>query len=180
METGNFTQINNNYSDFDFTPLHIAYKSKDAAEPSELTLIKTAKFGKRMVFSQGILEYIGSPTEIQVSVNKNGIAISKGLPEGGTSFVLRESGKKPCVYSSKLVDTIAALFNLNFDDKTSISFYEVTYLNDGEVPVAFIPITQGSDTASEEQETDFTDASAPEVENSEDEELGRARESLGE
>ncbi|MFC5703063.1 hypothetical protein ACFPVX_17375 [Cohnella faecalis] len=161
-------------------PLHIAYKSKDAADPSELTLVKTSKFGKRMPFSQSILEYIGSPTEIQVSVNENGIAISQGLPDGGTSFVLRKAGKKPCVYSSQLVDTIAALFNLNFDGKTSISFYEVTYLNDGKVPVAFIPITQSSDTASEEQEPDFTEASAPEVEDSEDEELGRTRESLGE
>lgn len=73
-------------------------------------------------------------------MNDEGIAIGGELPDNDTYFTLRKIGRKGVVYSTELVDEITALFELDFSERSSISFYDVSYLSVEDTEVAFVPL----------------------------------------
>ncbi|THF72483.1 hypothetical protein [Cohnella fermenti] len=136
-------------------PIQTKYESRDAAEPSTLTIVNTSKNGKRVVLSEELLETIGSPEKIQISLIENGIAICEQFSKAGTFYRLRPTGKKRCVYSAALVDLLTDDLQLDFNGRTSLSFREVEYISeDVELPIAFVPITIGDNSASPDDESD--------------------------
>ncbi|MEK3719247.1 hypothetical protein [Paenibacillus sp. FSL H8-0034] len=116
------------------------HQSKGTGGESVFSVINTPGNGKRTTISPNLISKIGSPAKVQVSVNDKGIAISSKLPDNDSSFTLRKTSSKAVIYSKELVDELTALFDLDFSGRSSISFYDVTYLTLDDAEVAFVPL----------------------------------------
>lgn len=116
------------------------HKSKDGGGESAFSMVNTTDHGKRITLSPNLISKIGSPPKVQIAVNAKGIAVGSKLPENDSSFTLRKMGSKAVIYSAELVDELTALFELDFSNKSSISFYDVTYLSIDDIEVAFVPL----------------------------------------
>jgi hypothetical protein len=114
--------------------------TRASIEPCVITVVNTKSNGKRITLSGDLIEKIGYSTAIQIAVNDEGIAIGGELPDNDTYFTLRKIGRKGVVYSTELVDEITELFELDFTERSSISFYDVTYLCMEDTEVAFVPL----------------------------------------
>lgn len=130
------------YSALNFRAPKSKPSPKAAGGPSKLTIVNTAKNGKRLMIADDVLEAVNADTEVQIAINDEGIAIGNGLPSDITAFTLRKSGKKGVIYSTELVEELTDLFDLDFSDKSSISFPEITYLSIGDQLAAFIALKQ--------------------------------------
>lgn len=93
-----------------------------------LSVINTAKNGKRLKFAEGLHEKLGAPDTFQIKFSDHEIAVGEVLPDKNNDFSLRNDGKSKVIYSSSLVDEITEKFDLDFSDRTSITFQEVEYV----------------------------------------------------
>ncbi|MGG1519021.1 hypothetical protein ABE504_26660 [Paenibacillus oryzisoli] len=116
------------------------HQSKSATGESVISVVNTPEHGRRVTISANLISALGSPTTVQIAVNDKGIAIGSQLPDNDSSFMLRKTGSKAVIYSKELVNELTSLFDLDFIGKTSISFYEVTYLTINDAEVAFVPL----------------------------------------
>ncbi|GEC92494.1 hypothetical protein [Brevibacillus brevis] len=128
------------YSALNFRATKSKPSPKAVGSTSKLTIVNTAKNGKRLMIADELLEVIGADDAVQIAINDEGIAIGNGLPDDITAFNLRKNGKKGVIYSTELVEELTDLFALDFSDKSSVSFPETTYLNIGDQLVAFIAL----------------------------------------
>lgn len=108
---------------------------------SVLTIVKH-KSGTRLTFSADVIQKIGATKNVQVALNREGIAIGLGFTGDENYFPLKIAGKKFNIYSSQLVNEIIEAFSLDFSNVSSISFQRVRYLNNGSHKVAFFKIIQ--------------------------------------
>jgi hypothetical protein len=148
----------------DLRPSASKQASKPASKASSLTIVNTKRNGRRITIAREVIVKIGSPTLVQIALNKTGVAIGKDLTGDDNNFQLRNAAKNAVIYSSELVQEITDTFDLDFTGRTSLSYHEVTYLNIKGKPVAFIAIKQkdlqdhaeeiGSESLAQEVETD--------------------------
>lgn len=131
--------------------------TKATGIPCKLTIVNTVKNGKRLTIADDVLEAVGATAEVQIAINDEGIAIGNGLPGDITAFALRKSGKKGVIYSTELVEELTDLFDLDFSDRSSISFPEVSYLNISDQLAAFIVLKQQEHLNSFETEPENLD-----------------------
>ncbi|NMM65239.1 amidophosphoribosyltransferase [Clostridium sp. P21] len=114
-------------------------RSRAAGEAGVISIIK-AKTGNRIIFSKELLEELNNLEKVQVAFTEDSIIIGEKLPNNQSSFNIKRSGSKGIIYSTELVNEVSELFELDFSDKTSITFNEVEYLVNEECPVAVIKI----------------------------------------
>lgn len=116
-------------------------KSKAAGEAGVLSIIN-AETGVRLVFAKTVSKALGFPEKIQISYDKykKNIIVGEHLMDNENSYSLRKSGNKSIVYSKRLVEEITEAMELDFSDRTSITFQEVEYQNDEHYSVAIIEI----------------------------------------
>jgi hypothetical protein len=156
----------NDYREHNFRPVKSRQESRTkSTEASILTIVNTVKSGKRITFAGEVIDQIGSPSTVQIAFNEEGIAISQELPENETCFALRKSGKKFALYSNQLVEEVTTIFELDFSNKSSISFYDVQYLNISDEPVAFVVLRKkeqmvATELGQQEQETEEVEPSS--------------------
>lgn len=126
-----------------FKPVLVDYVGKDAKGESSLTIVNTSGNGKRLLFASKLIEHIGIPSEVQIALDEEGIAVSSNF-QGiqCTPLKLRKLGKKYCVYSSQLIDVVCSHFELDFNGKTSYSFplSAIELLNHEGIPTAFVKV----------------------------------------
>lgn len=91
--------------------------------------VVNAKTGKRVTISKPILDYINVDDKIQFAFSDNEIAVGKELPNNDNYFTTKISKSKGNVYSTGLVLEITELYDLDFKDKTSITFDDIQYQN---------------------------------------------------
>ncbi|NQX63759.1 hypothetical protein [Paenibacillus qinlingensis] len=112
-----------------------------------------AKDGKRIEIEVEVLDHIGVEDLVQFSLNDQGIAFGKKLPDGEESFPVKDrDAKKGKVYSAPLISELIEAFNLDFSNKTTISFQEVLYLDNDGTPVAFVLIKHLSQPRAEAEQ----------------------------
>lgn len=129
-----------NFADIDFRPAMSKQLSRTFGKPSELSIVNTEGHGKRIALSVAIRKNIGSPDEVQIAFNDRGMFLGEYFPGIDNSFTLRKSGNKSVIYSKELVEEVTKLFDLDFTNRTTISFYEVQYMKIEGIPIAFVPI----------------------------------------
>ncbi|MDQ0902768.1 hypothetical protein [Paenibacillus sp. V4I7] len=142
------------YASLGFQPVKSKHTSRTAGMRSKCSIV-FAKDGKRIEVESEVLDHIGVEDFLQFSVNDQGIAFGKNLPDGDESFPVKErDSKKGKVYSTPLISELIEIFNLDFSNKTTISFQEVVYLDNHGLAVAFVPIQRLSqpETKSEQHE----------------------------
>ena len=102
--------------------------------------VVNAKTGKRVSVSKTIVDYVGVKDKIQFAFSDNEIAIGKDLPNNDNHFTIKMSKGKGNVYSTGLVLEITELYDLDFKDKTSITFDDIQYQNVQGTNIAIIKI----------------------------------------
>lgn len=92
--------------------------------------------GKRIEFSHQLLTALNEPNNVEVLFNK-GFLIIKSTDE--PVFLLRKMGAKRGIYSAGLVKEITERFNLDFSNRTCISFSEYTLISNETNTAVAIP-----------------------------------------
>lgn len=114
------------YNLLEFTPATSESKSRSASEKGAISIIKS-KVGTRIALSSELMNKIGNPESVQVSFMNGALAIAAVLPNNTIRHPLRKSGKKAIIYASDLVNEAIHKLNLDFSEKTSITFTRVEY-----------------------------------------------------
>ena len=136
--------INNATKAIDWSSLK-ATKSKAVekvnGEEGVCTIVNCKKNGnKRISLVSKLLDTIGNPDVIQVGIMPNGIAIAEELPIDANKFPVKKLGAKKVIYAGALVEEITEEFNLDYSNRTSITFQKVEYDNVNGYKVALITI----------------------------------------
>lgn len=123
------------------TPSKSKSNSKVIGEAGVLSIV-SAETGTRLAFSSDVLEKLGNSTELQVSYDeeKRVIIVGEHLLDNDNIYPIRKSGKKGIIYSKPLVDEIVNALDIEFENKTSITFQEVEYLKGEQYSIAMIKV----------------------------------------
>lgn len=113
--------------------------SRASGETGVMSIIK-ARTGNRQTLSKELLEELNNPEKVQIAFTEDSVIIGEKLPNNDNYFSLKISGNKGIIYSTQLVKEIAELFDLDYSNKTSITFNEVEYAQNEGYPVAIVKI----------------------------------------
>lgn len=102
--------------------------------------IVNAKTGKRVSINKKIMDYLKIEDKIQFAFSDNEIAIGKELPNNKNYFNIKVSKGTGIVYCSELVFEITDLYNLDFSDRTSITFDNIQYQSIQGVNVVIVKV----------------------------------------
>lgn len=107
-----------------------------------LNIVSTEKNGKRLRISKGLLEELGTPSTVQISVSDTELKIGKSLKNCQNNFQLTGAGDT--LYRSGLVDELTEHFGLDFSERSSLTFDEIQIklrrYNDEEIPYAVVKL----------------------------------------
>ncbi|WP_108668944.1 hypothetical protein [Peribacillus acanthi] len=100
-----------------------------------------SKNGMRVVPSKDLMEQLGNPKTVQVGLSDYHIAMAEYLGDDFTSYPCwSKSGAKSVIYRSELVRQIKDHFELDFQDRTSITFAKAIYKTNNGKPIALIEV----------------------------------------
>ncbi|MCM3116314.1 hypothetical protein M3610_13495 [Neobacillus sp. MER 74] len=105
-----------------------------------ITIINSERNGKRIILSKELMEELLEPELVQIAFSSNEIAIGEEIPNNDHHFNVRKNGAKGVIYSAGLIQEITGLFNLDFSNKVSVTFYQVRYFTQGTSKVAIITV----------------------------------------
>lgn len=109
---------------------------------TSLTIVNTERNGRRIKLSKGLLEEIGNPSSVQISVSDTALKIGKSLKNCEINFQLTGGGDT--IYKSSLIDQLTEHFGLDFSERSSLTFDDVEVkmrrCNDEEIPFAVVRI----------------------------------------
>lgn len=123
----------------DAVPFSAKNTARSLATKGTFTLVK-AKTGNRAVISKEASEYLENPNTLQFSYNEDSLIIGTKLPNNNNNFNVKAYKNKSIVYSVPLVREIAEKFQLDFNDRTSMTFDEAEYTSYENSPVLIIKI----------------------------------------
>lgn len=123
----------------DAVPFSAKNTVRSLATKGVFTLVK-AKTGNRAVISEEAGEYLQNPSTLQFSYSEDSLIIGANLPNNNSSFNVKAYKNKSIVYSVPLVREIVEKFQLNFSDKTSMTFDEAEYSQYEGLPVLVVKI----------------------------------------
>ena len=102
--------------------------------------VVNAKTGKRITLSRQLMDKLNNPEIIVISFNHNKIAIAKQLPNNENYLSIKHYKSKGILYSAGIVNEITCKYNLDFSNKTSITFSDVEYITYEKDIVAIITV----------------------------------------
>jgi hypothetical protein len=132
-------EVSLKYNLEDFKNCSIRGVSKNTGKAGVFSVVKSDN-GNRITIVNEIMEKLNNPYMLQIAFSNDSIAISEKIPNNDSLFNIRRSGNKSIIYSTKLVKMIAEMYELDFSNRTSITFYEVEYISDDEYTTAIIKI----------------------------------------
>ncbi|MCH4198716.1 MAG: hypothetical protein LKF87_13795 [Clostridium tyrobutyricum] len=142
LESNNINNEEKNIDIDDILKSATQAKSKDITRSigtAGVMSIVNARTGSRFTFSNVFLEKIGNPEEIEISYDEIEKTIIVGQSLGNeNSYKLRRSGNKRIIYCKALVEEISKAMELEFSNRTSITFQEAEYIKNGENTIAVI------------------------------------------
>lgn len=94
--------------------------------------------GKRVTLNSAILSELEHRDSVQIAYTDDFIAIANYLGESNTDYSLGKSGKGGVIYNSALVQEIVTRFDLDYSDRTSITFSIADVLEGENGKVVFI------------------------------------------
>lgn len=105
----------------------VAKVTNRSGEQGVLTIVSTQKNGSRLVTANEINQALGEPQSIHVGFTDGKVVLAAYLGEAYTNYPLRKHGAKRVIYNKELVEQFVEHFQLDFSDRTSITFRSVTY-----------------------------------------------------
>ncbi|MNW41015.1 hypothetical protein D3C74_181410 [compost metagenome] len=114
-------------------------RSRSAVRGSVFTIVNTLKCGRRIEIANELKQTIGDSISVQIAFDTEGIFIGKNLGiDSNSQLTLRKIGKKSVIYSSPLVQEITERFKLDFSNKTSTSYKDISLLDINGITAAYI------------------------------------------
>lgn len=111
--------------------------SRESGAAGVVSVVNT-KSGKRITLSKKLIVKLNNPKSIQIAFTEDSIIIAEELPDNKSLFNIKINNGKGIIYSAQLVMEITELFNLEFNNKTSITFGEVEYALNDDYVVAIV------------------------------------------
>ncbi|MDR3596449.1 amidophosphoribosyltransferase [Clostridium sp.] len=99
-----------------------------------------AQSGNRATIAKQGYEHLGKPRALQFAFTDTSVIIGANLPNNNNDFNVKDSNGKAIVYSTPLVREIAEAFELDFDNRTSMTFGDIQYTNSENSPVIIVKI----------------------------------------
>jgi len=124
----------------DFVPATSPSVSRGSNEPGPMSLVNSAKNGKRLTLHRSVMEALGNPKTLQVALGSDKIAVGERLHGDEQSYNLKRGKNRGIIYAAGLVREITERYGLDFSGRTSITFREVEYHRAGGHPVAVIKV----------------------------------------
>lgn len=112
---------------------------KSVANSGGFSIVK-AETGNRITLSKQGYEHLGKPSIMQFAFNDTSLIIGEKLPNNKNDFNVKDSNGKAIVYSTPLVTEVAEAFELNFDNRTSMTFGDIQYTKNEDSPVIIVKI----------------------------------------
>ena len=123
-----------------FKPSESKSINKGIAEAGVMSIINS-KTGKRIIVSNEIMEKLNKPERIVMSFSEDKIAIGEQLPNNDNYINIKVLKSKGVIYSAGIVKEITDIYELDFSNKTSITFLDVEYVKYEENVVAIITVS---------------------------------------
>ena len=136
-----FKKINNNYDLEMFQPALSKTISRSNLIAGVMSVV-SSNCGKRVMLSKDLMNKLNNPTSVAMSFSEESIAIGKALPNNNNQLSIKRSGKKGAIYSAGIVSEITDKYRLNFNNRTSITFSEVEYIEADGCTIAIINIVK--------------------------------------
>lgn len=125
-----------------FRPATSTSKGKGSAAPGVMSVVNSARNGKRVTFPQAVMERLNNPETLQFAFADDKIAVAERLPGNEVSFNIKRGKGRAIIYAAGLVREIAEQFDLDFTSRVSITFYDVEYHEVEGYPVAVISVSK--------------------------------------
>lgn len=122
-----------------FKPSESKVRSKSIGEAGAMSIIN-AKTGKRIIVSREVMEKLNNPERVVMSFAVNKIAIGEQLPNNDNYIKIKALKSKGVIYSAGIVKEITDIYELDFSNKTSITFLDVEYVKYEDNVVAIITV----------------------------------------
>lgn len=133
----------NKVDDFDFDKL-----TKQVSEPSSFggggksgvcTIVYNHN-GKRITPSNEVYEVIGSPTEVSIAYDESYLYIMKSNDKVGREYPVKKTKNRSVIYCGGLLSELVKAVELDFSNKTSLTFYSVEYIESKGITIAKIQL----------------------------------------
>ena len=102
--------------------------------------IVNANTGSRITIARECYSAIGNPVKVQFALNDNSLIVGEKVLNNNNDFNIKGNNGKAIIYSSALVKEITKHFNLDFSNRTSITFSDVQYSNADDVQIMIVKI----------------------------------------
>lgn len=139
--TDNNQESNNNYNLEMFQPALSKTITRSNLIAGVMSVVNS-KSSKRIVLSKELMDKLNAPTKVAISFSEECIAIGRTLPNNNNQLIVKPIGKKGAIYSSGVVSEITDMYGLDFNNRTSITFSEVDYIEADVSTVAIINAKQ--------------------------------------
>jgi len=108
--------------------------------------VVNAKTGNRVTFPAEVMGKLGDPTAVQIAYTPDCVFVGEKLPNNESCFNIKRKDDKAkgIIYNATLVNEITNRYNLNFSDRTSITFPKAKYCTHEGHPVAVIKVRYNS------------------------------------
>jgi len=110
-----------------------------------ICIVNSERNGKRLMLSEALFQLLESPKKLSFLFKENHLAIANEFPK--TEAIKFSPDKRShIIYSSGLVQDIVKKFNLDYSNRTSLSFNDIEVkrmknATGAEIPVALVTMT---------------------------------------
>lgn len=114
--------------------------SKTIGKAGALSIVN-ASCGHRVTLSSGTYKQLGHPKKVQVLFKEEELVIGCKLNKKNEKYTVRSNGKKAIkghIYNKHLVNEITDEYELDFTDRTSITFEDAEYYEQGKAKFVVI------------------------------------------
>lgn len=134
IEEANVTEMVSNA-----TPCSAKNIIRSTSNKGGFSVVK-AQSGNRATIAKQGYEHLGKPSTLQFAFTDTSVIIGANLPNNDNDFNVKDSNGKAIVYSTPLVKEIAKAFELDFSNRTSMTFGDIQYTTSEESPVIIVKI----------------------------------------
>ena len=121
------------------TPCSAKNSTRAISNKGGFSVVK-AQTGNRATIAKQGYEHLGKPSKLQFAFSDTSVIIGANLPNNSNDFNVKDSNGKAIVYSTPLVTEIAEAFELDFSNRTSMTFGDIQYTTSEYSPVIIVKI----------------------------------------
>lgn len=114
--------------------------NKNRANQGVVSITYTEKFGNRLKLAKKLLQTLGHPAAVNIGYIDEYLVIRQKVQDLPSSFELKKGGM---IYSTDLLQKIVEFFELDFSNRTCMTFTDVHYVESNGQKVAMVRIKGG-------------------------------------